>query len=77
MVDAGYTDKSIRIEDAQSSMMKLNDAFLEASRDPQLQQRLVANGTPLHTSSPAEMGRLLSDEVVRTQELVRDLGIKQ
>src|SRR3546814_3742584 len=26
--DAGYTDKTIRIENAQPAMMKLNDAFL-------------------------------------------------
>lgn len=56
---------------------KLNDAFIEASRDPQLQQRLVANGTPIHTSTPAEMERLLTEEVARTRELVRALGIKQ
>lgn len=56
---------------------KLNDAFIAASQDPQLQQRLTANGTPIHTSSPAEMGRLLNEEVTRTQELVRALGIKQ
>src|SRR3546814_17265477 len=28
MVDAGYTDKTIRIADAQPAMMKLNDALL-------------------------------------------------
>src|SRR3546814_17209715 len=28
VVDAGYTDKTIRIENAQPAMMKLNDAFL-------------------------------------------------
>src|SRR3546814_5657435 len=28
LVDAGYTDKTIRIENAQPAMMKLNDAFL-------------------------------------------------
>jgi tripartite-type tricarboxylate transporter receptor subunit TctC len=55
----------------------LNEAFVKAASDPDLKQRLAANGTPIVTSSPDEMGRLLKEEVEKTNELVSVLGIRQ
>lgn len=56
---------------------KLHDEFIKASHDPALIKRLADNGTPLHTSSPEEMGQLLAAEVHNTAKLVKDLGLKQ
>jgi tripartite-type tricarboxylate transporter receptor subunit TctC len=56
---------------------KLNEDFIKASKDPDLIKRLAANGTPIHTSTPEEMTRLLSQENDRTQELVEALNLKQ
>lgn len=56
---------------------KLHDVFVEASRDPALVKRLADNGTPIHTSTSEEMGRLLAAEVLTTTKLVNDLGMKQ
>jgi tripartite-type tricarboxylate transporter receptor subunit TctC len=56
---------------------KLHDEFVKASRDPALVKRLNDNATPIRTTTPEEMGRLLADEVERTNKLVRDLGMKQ
>jgi len=55
----------------------LNTEFIKASKNPELVQRLHANGTPIHTSTPEEMGRLLSEENERTKELVAALSLKQ
>ena len=41
---------------------KLNEDFIKASKDPDLIKRLADNGTPIHTSTPEEMTRLLSQE---------------
>jgi tripartite-type tricarboxylate transporter receptor subunit TctC len=56
---------------------KLHDEFVKASRDPALVKRLNDNGTPIHTTTPEEMGRLLDAEVKGTIKLVKDLGLKQ
>ena len=56
---------------------KIRDEFIKASKDPDLQRRLDGNGTPIHTSTPAEMGKLLADEVVAMKQLVDQLGLKQ
>jgi tripartite-type tricarboxylate transporter receptor subunit TctC len=55
---------------------KLHAEFVKASRDPALIQRLNDNATPIHTTTPEEMGRLLAEEVTNTNKLVRDLGLK-
>jgi tripartite-type tricarboxylate transporter receptor subunit TctC len=56
---------------------KIRDEFIKASKDPDLQRRLDGNGTPIHTSTPEEMGKLLADEVVAMKQLVDQLGLKQ
>lgn len=56
---------------------KLHDEFVKASHDPELQRRLSENGTPIVTSSPEEMGKLLADEVANTETLVKRLGLRQ
>jgi len=58
-------------------VQRLNKAFVDAAGDPELKQRLEANGTPIVTSSPEEMERLLKQEVERTNELVSALGMRQ
>jgi tripartite-type tricarboxylate transporter receptor subunit TctC len=56
---------------------KLNEEFVKASKDPALIKRLADNGTPIHTSTPEQMTRLLSEESDRTKELVEALSMKQ
>ncbi len=56
---------------------KLNEDFIKASQTPELVKRLQDNGTPLHTSTPQELARLLSAENERTKELVEALALKQ
>jgi tripartite-type tricarboxylate transporter receptor subunit TctC len=58
-------------------VQKLNAEFVKASRDPALVQRLGDNATPVHTTTPEEMGRTLAAEVENTNKLVRELGLKQ
>ncbi len=57
-------------------VQKLNDAFVKASRDPDLQKRLSDNGTLIETSTPGKMGRLMADEWVAMQALVKVLGLR-
>jgi tripartite-type tricarboxylate transporter receptor subunit TctC len=57
-------------------VQKLHTEFVKASRDPRLVERLSDNATPIHTTTPEEMGRLLAAEVANTNKLVRDLGLK-
>ena len=56
---------------------KIRDEFIKASKDPDLQRRLEGNGTPIRTSTPEEMGKLLTDEVAAMKQLVDQLGLKQ
>jgi tripartite-type tricarboxylate transporter receptor subunit TctC len=56
---------------------KLNDAFVKASRDPTLVKRLAENGTPIETTTPAQMAKLMAEESERTGGLIRELGLKQ
>jgi tripartite-type tricarboxylate transporter receptor subunit TctC len=56
---------------------KLNDAFVQASRDANLVKRLGENGTPIETTTPAQMAKLMADEWERTGGLIRELGLKQ
>jgi tripartite-type tricarboxylate transporter receptor subunit TctC len=58
-------------------VQKLHAEFVKASRDPKLVERLTDNATPIHTTSPEEMRRLLAAEVDTTNKLVRELGLKQ
>jgi tripartite-type tricarboxylate transporter receptor subunit TctC len=56
---------------------KLNQEFIKASKDPALVKRLTDNGTPIETTTPEQMTKLLSEENERTKELVAALGLKQ
>ena len=56
---------------------KLHESFVKASRDPELIKRLGDNGTPIETTTPAQMAKLMAEEWERTGGLVRELGLKQ
>jgi tripartite-type tricarboxylate transporter receptor subunit TctC len=56
---------------------KLNAEFVKASHDPALRERLEANGTPIVTTTPERMEKLMVEEVASINELVRTLGLKQ
>jgi len=58
-------------------VQKLHAEFVKASQDPVLVQRLTDNATPIRTTTPDEMARLLAAEVENTGKLVRELGLKQ
>jgi tripartite-type tricarboxylate transporter receptor subunit TctC len=55
----------------------LNEAFIKASKDPDLMKRLHDNGSPIHTSTPEGLAKALSEENERTKELVAALNMKQ
>jgi tripartite-type tricarboxylate transporter receptor subunit TctC len=57
-------------------MEKLRSEFVAASREPELQRRLLENGTLIHTSTPEKMTELLAEEVESTNRLVRSLGLQ-
>jgi tripartite-type tricarboxylate transporter receptor subunit TctC len=58
-------------------VQKLRNEFINAARDPDLQRRLVENGTLINTSTPEQMAALLAEEVESTNRLVKSLGLHQ
>jgi tripartite-type tricarboxylate transporter receptor subunit TctC len=56
---------------------RLNAEFIKASKDPVLVKRLTENGTPIETTTPEQMAKLLAEENQRTGALVRELGLQQ
>jgi tripartite-type tricarboxylate transporter receptor subunit TctC len=56
---------------------RLNEAFIKASKDPELVRRLTENGSPIATTSPEEMAKLMAAEWDTTVKLVDALGLKQ
>lgn len=56
---------------------KLNAEFIKASKDPELVRRLTENGSPIATTTPQEMAKLLKEEWDHTVKLVAELGLKQ
>jgi tripartite-type tricarboxylate transporter receptor subunit TctC len=62
---------------APAIVAKLHESFVNASRDPELIKRLGDNGTPIETTTPAQMAKLMAQEWERTGGLVRELGLKQ
>jgi len=58
-------------------VQKLNAEFIKAAKDPVLVKRLTENGTPIETTTPEQMTKLMADEQARTAELVQVLGLKQ
>jgi tripartite-type tricarboxylate transporter receptor subunit TctC len=56
---------------------KLNEEFIKASRDPALVKRLADNGTPIETTTPEQMSKMMVEEWERTVVLVNALDLKQ
>jgi tripartite-type tricarboxylate transporter receptor subunit TctC len=54
----------------------LHAEFVKASMNPELRKRLAENGTPITTTTPEEMRKLLAEEVVNTEQLVNQLGMR-
>ena len=55
-------------------VQKVRDAFVRASQEPELMQRLADNGTPIVTSSPAEMARKMEEEAANMARLAKQIG---
>jgi tripartite-type tricarboxylate transporter receptor subunit TctC len=55
---------------------KLREEFVKASRDPDVIRRLTENGTPIATSTSTDMGKLMAEETVTMEALVKTLGLK-
>lgn len=60
-----------------SIVNKLHDEFQKASSNPELKARLAANGTPILTSTPEEMTKILTEEVKQSAALIKELGLRQ
>jgi tripartite-type tricarboxylate transporter receptor subunit TctC len=56
---------------------KLNEEFVKASRDPALVRRLTENGTPIETTTPEQMSKMMAEEWERMVVLVKELDLKQ
>lgn len=56
---------------------KLNGAFVEAGRDPELKRKVEDLGLSVATSTPEELGRLMAKEAADIHDLVQTLGLKQ
>jgi tripartite-type tricarboxylate transporter receptor subunit TctC len=56
---------------------KIREIFIQASKDPNLQQRLSENGTPIISSTPEEMGRAMQQEWETMQGLAKMLNLRQ
>jgi tripartite-type tricarboxylate transporter receptor subunit TctC len=56
---------------------KLNAEFVRASSDPDLISQLEKSGAQVATSSPAEMERLVKDEVASMTHLIQALGLRK
>jgi tripartite-type tricarboxylate transporter receptor subunit TctC len=57
-------------------VQKLRDEFIKASRDPDLMRRLADSASPIITSTPQELGKLMADEAASMEQLVKTLGLK-
>jgi tripartite-type tricarboxylate transporter receptor subunit TctC len=55
----------------------LREAFVKASRDPDLVRRLTENGTLIATSTSEEMRTAMADEVAAMEALVKRLNLRQ
>lgn len=56
---------------------KLNKAFVEASQDPKLRQRIEDNGLTVVTSTPGEMQAMIVKDSAAIVELVHALNLKR
>jgi len=55
---------------------KLNGAFTQVLKTPEVQERLLGVGADVITSTPAEFGAFLKNETARWTKVMRDAGIK-
>jgi tripartite-type tricarboxylate transporter receptor subunit TctC len=55
----------------------LRDMFVKASQDPEVKRRLDENGTPIATSTSAEMAKAMEEEWTTMQELAKVLNLRQ
>lgn len=62
---------------APTIVKKLNEEFIKASRDPEVVRRLTENGSPIATTTPEQMARLMAQEWEHTVKLVQELDLKQ
>jgi tripartite-type tricarboxylate transporter receptor subunit TctC len=60
-----------------SVVRKLNEEFVQASRDPEVIRRLTDNGTLIATSTPEQMSALITEEVANMEQLMGVLGLRQ
>ena len=56
---------------------RIREAFIQASKDPELQRRLNENGTPIASSTPEAMGRAMMQEWETMQEVAKTLNLRQ
>lgn len=56
---------------------KLNAAFVAATNDPVVKDKLVKSGAIPVANTPAQFGEFLKDELARWGKLVREKGIKE
>jgi len=59
-----------------AAVAKLHDAVVTALKEPDLREKLVASGAIPATTSPAELGTLMRDELARWGRVVREKNIR-
>jgi len=57
-------------------VMQLNTEIARAIALPELQERFVAQGIDLQSSTPEQFGALIKSEIVKWRKVVRDAGAK-
>lgn len=85
LAEAGYGDVSVANWFAVGAapgtppavIARLNAAFAEAGRDPALKQKIEDLGLSVATSTPEELGRLMTKEAADIRALVVKLGLRQ
>ena len=55
---------------------KLNEAVVQASRDPDLVRRMTATGTSIRVSAPDEMRALMASETTNVESMIQRLGLR-
>jgi tripartite-type tricarboxylate transporter receptor subunit TctC len=55
---------------------KLNEAVVQASREPDLVRRMTATGTSIRVSAPNEMRALMASETTNVESMIQRLGLR-
>jgi tripartite-type tricarboxylate transporter receptor subunit TctC len=55
---------------------KLNEAVVQASRDPDLVRRMTATGTSIRVGAPDEMRALMASETTNVESMIQRLGLR-